>query len=104
MADFVAALAESELPADGVKSVEVGGRSVLVVRVRQQIFAWLDRCPHAGAPLRIGKRRGEEITCAWHGWCFNLLSGQSIPDNAAFSLTSVPVKVESGQVLLAVAE
>ncbi|MBI3324441.1 MAG: Rieske (2Fe-2S) protein [Candidatus Omnitrophica bacterium] len=100
MADFVPALALSELPEDGFKGVEVNGRPIVIGRIQQQLFAWLDRCPHAGAPLRIGKRHGEELTCAWHGWTFNLVSGQSIPDNPAFNLSAVPVKIENGQVLV----
>ena len=100
MAEFVSVLPLSELPEEGFKSVEVNGRSVLVGRLQRQLFAWVDRCPHAGAPLRIGKRSGEEIKCAWHGWTFNLVSGRSIPDNPAFSLTPVAVKIEDAQVLI----
>jgi 3-phenylpropionate/trans-cinnamate dioxygenase ferredoxin subunit len=100
MAEFVTVLPLNELPEEGFKSVEVNGRSVLVGRLHRQLLAWVDRCPHAGAPLRIGKRSGEEIKCAWHGWTFNLVSGQSISDNPAFSLTPVSVKIEQGQVLV----
>jgi len=89
------------LPQDGFKAVEVEGRSILVGRIANQLFAWLDRCPHAGAPLRIGKRRGEELTCAWHGWTFNLVTGSAVPD-PAFHLTSIPVKIDGSQVFVSV--
>ena len=101
--DFVAALPLCELPAEGFKPVEVEGRSLLIGRLHNHLFAWVDRCPHAGAPLRLGKRQGEELTCARHGWVFNLLTGQSIPeDNPTFRLVSVPVKIDGEQVLVAV--
>lgn len=100
MAEFVPVLKVDELPQEGFKGVEVGGRSVLVGRIQSRLFAWIDRCPHAGAPLRIGKRRAEELTCAWHGWTFNLLSGQSVPENPAFQLTAVAVKIQDSQVLV----
>ncbi len=100
MPEFVPVLNLQDLPEHGFKAVEVNGRSILVGRLHNQLFAWLDRCPHASAPLRIGKLSGEELTCAWHGWTFNLLTGDSLPDPTAFHLTSVPVKVDGSQVLV----
>ena len=101
MPDFVPVLSVQELPEQGFKAVQVQGRSILVGRLNHQLFAWVDRCPHAGAPLRIGKLRGEELTCAWHGWTFNLLTGQAVPD-PAFQLTSVPVKIDGSQVFVSI--
>lgn len=101
MPEFIPVLNLEDLPPEGFKAVEVQGRSILVGRMAGQVFAWLDRCPHAGAPLRIGKRRGEELTCAWHGWTFNLLTGSAVPD-PAFQLTKIPVKVDGFQVFVSV--
>ena len=102
MAEFVPVLTLADLPAEGFTGVELNGRSYLVGRVHNQLFACLDRCPHAAKPLKIGKLRETELTCAWHGWTFDVLTGHSIPDNPAFCLTQIPVKVEGSQVLLAV--
>ena len=99
MSAFVPVLALQDLPEQGFKAVQVDNRSVLVGRLQGRLFAYVDRCPHAGAPLRIGKLRGEELTCAWHGWTFNLLTGSAVPD-PAFQLTKVPVKIEDAQVLV----
>ena len=100
---FVAVLALQDLPQEGFTAVVVEGRSILVGRLQNQLFAYVDRCPHAGAPLRIGKRRGEELTCAWHGWTFNLLTGNAVPD-PAFQLTRLPVKIEGERVLVSLGE
>ena len=97
---YVAAMNLSELPAQGFKAVDLDGKSVLVGRVDGQIFACLDRCPHSAAPLRIGKLRGEELQCAWHGWIFNVISGCSVPANPAFCLTQFPTKVDGEAVLV----
>ena len=101
MPDFHAVLDLSDLPAAGFKAVEVKGIAILVGRVHNELFACLDRCPHAAAPLRIGKLHGEELMCAWHGWVFNVLNGQSVPDNPAFRLTTLPVKVDGTSVCVA---
>jgi nitrite reductase/ring-hydroxylating ferredoxin subunit len=64
------------------------------------MFAWLDKCPHAGTPLRIGKRRGEELTCMRHGWIFNLLSGQAVPDAPGCGLIKVEFQIDGSQVFV----
>lgn len=33
--------------------------------------AWLDRCPHRGAKLSLGRVRGGELQCPYHGWRFS---------------------------------
>ncbi len=102
MSEFVPVLKEEELPTEGFKAVELNGRSILVGRLQGQLFAWMDRCPHAGAPLRIGTRTGTELKCNRHGWVFDLLSGQSIPDDGTFHLTQISVKIEGAQVFVSV--
>jgi vanillate O-demethylase monooxygenase subunit len=32
--------------------------------------AFIDECPHRGAPLSLGTLDGEELVCAFHGWRF----------------------------------
>ncbi len=97
--EFMPVLKVCDLPAEGFKAVEIQDRSILIGRLHHQLFAWVDRCPHAGSPLRIGRRQGEELTCARHGWIFNLVTGASIPTgDPAFALCAVPVKIEQDQV------
>ncbi len=33
--------------------------------------ALLDRCPHRNVPLSIGRTRGDDLECAYHGWRFD---------------------------------
>ena len=101
--DFVPVVQLADLPPEGFKPVEVNGRPILIGRLHNQLFAWIDRCPHAGAPLRVGRRQGEELTCARHGWVFNLLTGEAVPENNPdFALTPVSIKIDGEQVLVAV--
>ena len=100
MPEYVPVLSLQELPPQGFKAVDVNGRSVLIGRAQNQLFACLDRCPHAAAPLRIGTLRGTELKCQRHGWIFDVLTGESIPDDPACHLTQIPVRVEGSQVLI----
>lgn len=36
-----------------------------------QARALLDRCPHRGVPLSIGKVCRGRVTCCYHGWVFD---------------------------------
>lgn len=100
MGEFVPVITLEELPTEGFKAVEINGRQILVGRAGQQVFACVDRCPHAKRPLRTGKLRGQNLQCAWHGWTFDVLTGHSIPDHPTFRLTQVPIKLEGSQVLV----
>ena len=36
-----------------------------------EIVAFVDRCPHRGAPLSMGSVAGGTLECAYHGWRFD---------------------------------
>lgn len=35
-----------------------------------EVHAWLDRCPHRGTRLSIGRIEADQLICAYHGWHF----------------------------------
>ena len=39
-------------------------------------FAMRDACPHRGIPLSYGWFDGQRVTCKYHGWAFEPVSGQ----------------------------
>ena len=39
--------------------------------------ALVDRCPHRGAPLSMGRVHGETIACGYHGFTFDV-TGQCV--------------------------
>jgi phenylpropionate dioxygenase-like ring-hydroxylating dioxygenase large terminal subunit len=41
-------------------------------------FAMRDSCPHRGMPLSYGHLDGKSLECAYHGWKFDVSSGQCI--------------------------
>ncbi|KAL2350016.1 hypothetical protein BJ546DRAFT_1032336 [Cryomyces antarcticus] len=57
-----------------VEGIENG--KVLLVKVKDQIHAISPNCTHYGAPLKLGVVTGDgRLTCAWHGACFNIATG-----------------------------
>ena len=58
--------------ADTPLAVTLLGVPLVVVRCSGAISAFLDECPHRGAPLSLGRLEADELVCAFHGWRFGL--------------------------------
>ena len=77
-----------------------------IVRIDDNVWGYVNRCPHAGHPLNLGPNRfltpgGELILCASHGALFDRQTGFCIAGPCGGqSLTSVPLKIEAGYVML----
>ena len=99
-----------EIPAGGRRIVEVAGRSVGIFNLGNEYFAVRNACPHKGAPLCKGaidgfvtgekpgeftfQRDGEILRCPWHGWEFELKTGESVFNPHKVQVRSYPVSVE----------
>ena len=89
-------------------TVEQGERlhDVLVVRRGKQAFCYLNRCPHTGSPLdwmpdQFLSLDKHHIQCATHAALFRIEDGICIAGPCSGdTLTSVPVVVEGGKVIL----
>ncbi len=81
-----------------------GRRAVLAVRKGQSVFAYVNSCPHIGAPLdfKPGQFLNLEktlIQCANHGALFRIEDGHCISGPCAGKdLQVVPVEVRDGTV------
>jgi 3-phenylpropionate/trans-cinnamate dioxygenase ferredoxin subunit len=100
-----------EIPPGQRKIVEVAGRSIGVFNIGGEFFALRNRCPHQGGPLCQGRlsgwlvaptpgqydysRPGEMLRCPWHGWEFEVKTGQSWFDPAQTRVRRYPVTVET---------
>ncbi len=49
---------------------------VALFNVDGQVFALDGICPHQGGPLGKGNLEGSVVTCPWHGWQFDVRTGQ----------------------------
>jgi nitrite reductase (NADH) small subunit/3-phenylpropionate/trans-cinnamate dioxygenase ferredoxin subunit len=100
MSDFVTvAKVEEILPGTG-KTVQVNGIWLALFNVNGVFFAVDNTCPHAGGPIGEGKLSGEIVTCPWHGWQFNVRTGER-DGNPNFTVACCPVRVQDGEVQIA---
>ena len=104
-----------ELPPGSAAAVEAFGTTVAVFNVAGDLFALDNRCLHHGGPLCRGRisgtllpsepyeyrygREGRILTCPWHGWQYDLETGEALHD----PLVRVPlyeVRVVKGEIVL----
>jgi nitrite reductase (NADH) small subunit/3-phenylpropionate/trans-cinnamate dioxygenase ferredoxin subunit len=78
-------------------SVEIEGYGLALFNVAGTIYALDNTCPHAGGPLGEGTLRGEIVECPWHGWRFNVRTGEK-PENPDFKVACYPVEVRDNEV------
>jgi nitrite reductase (NADH) small subunit len=55
---------------------EVDGLQIAVFYADGEYFALNNVCPHQGGPLGQGKVEEKCVYCPWHGWQFDLDSGE----------------------------
>lgn len=102
-------LAPGERRICAVDGVEVG-----VFNVDGTFVAYRNYCPHQGAPVCLGRvggttlssapgqyvygREGRVLHCPWHGWQFDLESGEALGHPAR--LAPVQAAVEDGMLVV----
>jgi nitrite reductase/ring-hydroxylating ferredoxin subunit len=96
--DFIAGVTMAEIPDGGVKAGHVGGKSALLARSGNEVFAIGATCSHLGGPLHQGLIVGHTIRCPWHHACFSLRSGMAVAAPAFDPLFRWEVAVEGNVV------
>lgn len=125
----------SEIPPGQRKIVTLERKSIGVFNVKGTYVALRNACPHQQAPLCRGvvtgtnlpsrpgeylwAREGEILRCPWHGWEFDMKTGESLfdphgcrvrtyevtvePDRGEArppSVETYPVSIEDGQIIV----
>lgn len=80
MAEFEKVATLSELSDDTGHLVEVGGEPVGLFRVGKDVHAVGALCPHRQGPLSEGEHDDGVVICPWHGWEFDVRTGECLTD------------------------
>ena len=115
MSRHVIAKAGDLTPGDP-KVVELKGREIGLFNIGGEYFAISNKCPHEAGPLCSGRvtgivlsdgpgryrieRKGEFIRCPWHGWEFDIRTGQSWCDPKSTRVRAFEVRVAPGEELV----
>jgi nitrite reductase/ring-hydroxylating ferredoxin subunit len=98
MANWHPILNENELADQDPKAVTVEGESIVLCKVKDEVHAFANTCPHAGLPLDGGDVTDGVITCPFHGYTFNVCSGKNTTFETDPALKQFPVRITEGKV------
>lgn len=99
MASFIKVARRDEIPEGSGKTVEVGGRKIAVFNAGGSFYAIDNTCRHRGGPLGEGDLMGTTVVCPWHGWEYDITTGQSI-DDPSVKVGCYAVRVDGDDVLV----
>jgi nitrite reductase (NADH) small subunit/3-phenylpropionate/trans-cinnamate dioxygenase ferredoxin subunit len=103
MREFVTVATVEDIPPGTGRTVEVHGVWIALFNVEGSFYAVDNTCPHAGGPLGEGHLEGHVVKCPWHGWQFNVQTGER-PENPNITVACCPVRIEGNQVQVALPE
>ena len=66
-----------QIPPGSSLEVVAGGRILAIFNVAGEFHALDGICPHAGGPLAQGRVVDGVVACPWHGWQYDLRTGQN---------------------------
>jgi nitrite reductase (NADH) small subunit len=91
---------QSELPSEGeAREFLSGDKVICVANVNGTITAMDNVCLHRGGPLGQGVIEGDKVVCPWHGWQWNVATGEAV-HNPGAKVAVYPITVEGGDVMV----
>lgn len=98
------------------KRVTVAGRDIALFNLGGEFFALANKCPHESGSLCDGRiiglamadepgqyrllRDGEFVKCSWHGWEFDIRTGQAWCDPSNTRVRAYDTAVEKGEAVV----
>ena len=99
MGNFIKALGKADIPEGRGKVVTLEGNVIALFNAGGTFHAIDNTCKHRGGPLGEGELDGSQVTCPWHGWQYDVTTGQCIT-NPAVTQKKCNVKVEGEDILV----
>ena len=101
--DYTRVAGLAELPDRGQKIVDLGLHKVALFNFDGKITAIANACLHKAGPLGLGsvvkKYDGLYVTCPWHGWEYNVVTG-SAPPGFTDQQAVYDVKIEGNDIFV----
>ncbi len=95
MSGMLKVATKREVETGTCKAFEADGKTIVLYNVDGEFFASSSQCPHQGGPL------GDGLTCPWHAWQFDLVTGEAIFD-PGFKIDCFKVELRGDDILVEV--
>jgi len=92
---------QSEIPAGGVKRINVDGMPPLAVfNLDGEIFVTDDICTHGYASLSEGVIDGDVVECPLHGGCFEIRTGAPVSFPVVQAIHTYAARIIDGDIFI----
>ena len=94
------------IPEGESRSFELKQSALFAIKKREQIFLYLNRCPHMYVPLnwepdKFLNNSGDLIQCSTHGALFDIENGECLQGPCAGqSLQAIEYKINEGNIYI----
>lgn len=97
MSDFVKVVRKDEIEPGSGKTVHVEETPVALFNVAGTYYAVHNTCRHRGGPLGEGELFDSVVTCPWHGWRYDVTTGEKVA-NPEIRVERFEVRVEEDDI------
>ena len=94
---FVAVARVDDVPEGSVRQIRVGDEEIAVANCDGAFYATQGHCIHLQGPLGEGWLEGCVLTCPWHGWQYDVRTGENEFDRA-IQLQTYDVDIADGTI------
>jgi nitrite reductase (NADH) small subunit len=98
--EFQAVAKVDEIDPGTLACVRVDEEELALARIDGEFYAVQGHCLHLQGPLCEGRLEGHVLSCPWHGWQYDVRTGENEFDRA-IKLETYDVQVEDGEVRVA---
>lgn len=88
-----------EVPKNSSKIINVNNKVLALFNIGGNFYVIENVCKHRGGSLGEGEIHEEDVTCPWHGWVYNIKTGNCL-NVPGVMVETYKVKVEGEKILV----
>ena len=101
MPDFITVAKVADLKPGQLKMILAGGHQIALFNVRGNFYATSNVCLHMGGPLGDGDLSDQVVSCPYHGWEYDVVSGECLT-SPNLKVQTYPVQVNGEEIQVAI--
>ena len=87
----------ADIPPGRLTRLELDGAPVILTRVGDAVYACGGICSHKGGPLADGRLTGTRVACPWHGWMYDVRTGECVFPGRGARLPTYPTHIDGDE-------
>lgn len=101
MGKFIKGCSKSDFTNRNCITTSANEAEVAIFKINDQFFAIANNCSHRGGPLSEGEMDGNVVTCPWHGFQFDVMTG-NCATQSAFKQSKYNLQIQGDEIWIEV--